>query len=161
MKLTVESLRQIGAFTGGAVQRQVEWLQNGELVSAEVWVRPLSYQTATTDVLALRAGESAWPRRIAMCICQEDGSPVFPQLSDITGIGDDGKPILTEDENGQMVERGGINHSLFDALVMSIVEVSGLGKMLTSSSLNQQKSSGTSSSSTASAVKRSKKQKQH
>lgn len=157
MKLTVENLRQAGAFTGGAVRREVEWLQKGEMVRADVWVRPLSYQTATADIQSMRGGENPWVRRVVICICQEDGSPVF-QLSDITGIGDDGKPIMVPSEDGKSeVERGGLNQSLFDALVMLIIGESGLGKMITSST--PKRNSGTSSSSTASAVALSKKRK--
>lgn len=156
MKLTLETLRQVGAFTGGVVRREVEWAQNGEMVRAEVWVRPLSYQTATADINSMRAGDGPWPRRVALCICHEDGSPVF-QLSDITGVADDGKPVMTVTDDGKEVERGGLNQALFDALMMVIVEVSKLGK--TKASSNQKKNSGTSSSSTASAGTRSRKRK--
>lgn len=156
MKLNLETLTQVGAFTGGVVRREIEWLQNGEMVRAEVWVRPLSYQTATADINSMRVGDGPWPRRVAVCICHEDGSPVF-QLSDITGIGDDGKPVMTVNSEGKEVERGGLCQALFDALVMLIVEVSNLGKTTASSSRN--KNSGTSSSSTASAAARSRKRK--
>lgn len=158
MKLTLETLRHVGAFTGGVVRREIEWLQNGEMVRAEVWVRPLSYQTATADINSMRAGDGPWPRRVALCICHEDGSPVF-QLSDITGIGDDGKPVMTVTDDGKEVEQGGLNQSLFDALMLLIVEVSNLGKMR--QSLSQNRNSGTSSSSTASAAARSRKRKQN
>lgn len=156
MKLNLETLRQVGAFTGGVVRREIEWLQNGEMVRAEVWVRPLSYQTATADINSMRAGDGPWPRRIALCICHEDGSPVF-KLSDITGIGDDGKPVMIVTDDGKEVERGGLCQALFDALVMLVVEVSNLGKTTANSS--RKRSSGTSSSSTASAGTRSRKRK--
>lgn len=126
MQLTVENLRTAGGFTGGPVKRTVSWEFNGETVEAEVWVRPMSYQTAVKDIAAYRNGGDVIAYRIAACICHEDGSPVF-QLSDITGFNEDGTPVMVK-QDGEEVERGPLNKDLADALMMVVSEVSGLGK---------------------------------
>lgn len=152
MKLTLESLREVGAFTGGPVRRDVEWIQNGEKVSAEVYIRPMSYQTAVRDIATVNGGGDVIAQRIAGCVCHEDGSPVF-LVSDITGIGADGNPIMTK-VDGVLVERGPINKSLAEALIMLVGEVSGMGKTKSSTT---KANSGASSSSTESAAEPSRK----
>lgn len=144
MKLTLESLREVGAFTGGPVRRDVEWIQNGEKVSAEVYVRPMSYQTAVRDITTVKGGGDIIAQRIAGCVCHEDGSPVF-LVSDITGIGADGNPIMIKGDDGVLVERGPINKNLAEALILLVSEVSGLGKTKSSTT---KANSGASSSST-------------
>lgn len=146
MKLTIDALRQVGAFTGGPVRREVEWVQDGELIKAELYVRPMSYQTAVRDITSAHGGVDIVAQRIAGCVCHEDGSPVF-LVSDITGIGADGNPIMI-DVDGEKVERGPINKNLAEALIYLVGEVSGLGKKKRST---KSKSSGASSSSTESA----------
>lgn len=126
MQLTVESLKKSGGFAGGPVKREVEWVNNGETVKAEVWIRPMSYHTAVKDISSYQSGADIIAHRLALCICHEDGSPVF-QVSDITGYDDEGKPIKVK-ENGKMVERGPLNKELSDALMVLVSEVSGLGK---------------------------------
>lgn len=126
MQLTVDSLKKSGGFAGGPVKREVEWVNNGETVKAEVWIRPMSYHTAVKDISSYQSGSDIIAHRLALCICHEDGSPVF-QVSDITGYDDEGKPIKVK-ENGKMVERGPLNKELSDALMVLVSEVSGLGK---------------------------------
>jgi|SRR5688572_5671591 len=152
MKLTLESLREVGAFTGGPVRRDVEWVQNGKTLKAEVYIRPMSYHTAVKDIITANGGGDILAQRIAGCVCHEDGSPAF-RVSDITGIGADGKPIMIE-ENGELKERGPFNKSLSDALIMLVGEVSGLGKTKSSTT---KANSGASSSSTELAAEPSRK----
>jgi len=152
MKLTLESLREIGAFTGGPVRRDVEWIQNGEKVSAEVYIRPMSYHTAVKDIATAGGGGDILAQRIASCVCHEDGSPAF-RVSDITGIDAEGKPIMIE-VKGVLMERGAFNKSLSDALIFLIGEVSGLGKKKSSTT---KVNSGASLSSTESAEGQSRK----
>lgn len=127
MEFTVESLKKAGGFAGGLVKREVEWEFNGEIVKADVWIRPMSYHTAVKDILAINEGVDLTANRLAMCVCHEDGSPVF-QVSDITGLDKDGKPIMVK-EKGKMVERGPLNKDISDALMTHVSEVSGLVKM--------------------------------
>ena len=131
MKLTLENLQNVGAFCGAPVKKKVSWIQDGEVLTADVYVKPLSYSVINADIESVKSGDSPWPRRVALSICDESGTPVF-KLSDITGINDDGTPVMTQDD-GREVERGALNYSLFDGLVSLVMEVSGLGKARKSS----------------------------
>ncbi|MCK5444683.1 MAG: phage tail assembly chaperone family protein, TAC [Rhodospirillaceae bacterium] len=138
MKLTVANLRKQGGFTGGPVKRTVEWTHvefdeetgeevKRETVSADVWVRPMSYHTAVEDVRVVREGvEALTTHRLMLCVCHDDGSPVF-QESDITGYDEEGKPIMVK-RGGKLKEQGALNSELSNALMMLVYEVSGLGK---------------------------------
>lgn len=113
MKLTLETLKQAGAFTGAPVERSITWKQREQELTATVYVRPLSYKSAVSDLMAGAGRVDGVAGRIAACICDEDGKPVFtPQ--DITGEADP--------------ERGPLDGSLTVALLSVISEVAGLGK---------------------------------
>lgn len=132
MELTLDVLKDQGGFTGGPVEREVEWIHNGEEVKATVWIRPMSYRTAVKDLTAISKGADVVAHRIAMCVCHSDGSPVF-QVSDITGLDENGFPVKVKDADGNEVERGPLNRELADALMLLVSEVSGLGKTLKNS----------------------------
>lgn len=140
MDFTLDVLREQGGFTGGPVKREVEWIHNGEKVNATVWIRPMSYRTAVKDLTAISKGGDVVAHRLAMCVCHEDGSPVF-QVSDITGLDENGFPVKVKDDAGKEVERGPLNRELADALMLLVSEVSELGK--TRKSSRRSKSSGT------------------
>lgn len=123
MKLTVDGLRENGGFTGAPVKREVEWTVSGNTYKADVYVRKLSYSTAISDASAVIGGGDFAAARIAHCIVDEKGEPIF-KVSDITGINEDGSPVL--DESGE--PRGQLNDSLGTALLVIISEVNGLGK---------------------------------
>lgn len=142
MQLTVDSLNKSGGFAGGPVKKEVEWEHNGEMVKADVWIRPMSYHTAVKDISAYQSGADIIAHRLALCVCHEDGSPVF-QYSDITGYKEDDTLVMVK-EAGGMVERGPLNKQLADALMVLVSEVSGLGKKMPNSP--GKKSSGTNSS---------------
>lgn len=127
MQLTLDAVNKKGGFVGGPVKRVVEWTHEGEKVEAEVWVRPMSYHTAMADVQAWQEGKDIKAARIAGCICHEDGSPVF-RVCDITGIDDDGNPVMYKNEEGKKVPRGCLSAELTNNLFNLISEVSGLGK---------------------------------
>lgn len=128
MQLSMDALSKNGGFAGGPVKRRVEWYDHNtkERVNADIWVRPLSFYTVMQDAES-DAKQSLVARRIAASICDEDGAPIF-RVADITGINDDGTPIMVKDENGKKVERGPLNKELTDNLLAAIAEVSGLGK---------------------------------
>ena len=130
MQLTIDSIKNAGGFSGAPVKREIEWSFEGETVRADVWVRPMSYHTAVTDVATYQSGGDIVACRLAACVCHEDGSPVF-QVSDITGINEEGEPIMVKNEDGKKVERGPLNKELSDALMTLVSEVSGLGKTKT------------------------------
>lgn len=126
MKLSVDSLRESGGFAGGPVKREVTWRANGEEYTADVYVRRLSYASAISDIEAITSDGDLAAARIANCIVDENGKPVF-RVSDVTGIQDDGTPVM-EEVDGELRERGGLVSSLVTALLVVIGEVNGLGK---------------------------------
>ncbi|TKJ94828.1 phage tail assembly chaperone family protein, TAC [Erwinia persicina] len=131
MKLTLESLKKAGAFTGRPVEKEIIWKQGEEEFSATVFIRPLGYHTATSDVLAHVGKVDGVAGRIAASVCDEAGRPVFtPQ--DITGEADP--------------DRGALDGQLTIALLVAIQEVNDLGKTINSA---PKTSSGVNSSSTA------------
>lgn len=121
--ISVESLKESGAFAGAPVKREVTWESGGGEHTADVYVRKLSYHAAVGDIHALTSDGDVAASRIAACIVDESGNPVF-EISDITGVNDDGTPVL--DDDGQ--ERGGMVSSLVMALLTVIGEVNRLGK---------------------------------
>ena len=119
MKLSIDSLKDDGAFTGRPVVKQITWKQvkikTTEEVEykATVFVRPLGYHIATSDILAYGGKVDGVAGRIAASICDENGKPVFT-AADITGEADP--------------ERGALDGQLTVALLVAIQEVNNLGK---------------------------------
>jgi len=141
MKLSLQSLKESGAFTGRPVEKEITWKQGDKELTATVFIRPLGYHTATADVLAHVGKVDGVAGRIAASVCDEEGHPVFtPQ--DITGEADP--------------ERGALDGALTIALLVAIQEVNDLGKTTSSAPMTK---SGASSSSTESAVAPSRKRR--
>lgn len=113
MRLTLENLKKKGAFTGRPVEKEISWKQGDEELSATVFVRPMGYHAATSDVLAIGGKVDGVAGRIAASICDEDGKPVFSP-ADITGEADP--------------ERGALDGALTVALLVAIQQVNDLGK---------------------------------
>ena len=113
MQLTLDNLKAAGAFTGAPVQREISWKQGDTELNATVFVRPLSYRSAVADIKAVNGNTEAVAGRIAACICDEKGGPVFT-VADITGEADP--------------ERGPLDANLTMALLVVIAEVNSLGK---------------------------------
>src|SRR5690625_1510392 len=126
--LTLDSLTQMGAFTGAPVEKEITWDMSGEEFSATVYVRPSSYRTVTAELAAVRADKDTQAAHIASSICDAEGKAVFT-ADDITGDADP--------------ERGPMHGNLVFALLVAIGEVNGLGKKKAS---KREKKSGTSSS---------------
>lgn len=139
MELNIESLKQLGAFTGRPVRKEITWPKDGETLSGVVFVRPLGYQAAVNDVLAASGRQDGIAGRIASSIVSEAGEPVFT-VEDIVGTADP--------------ERGPLDGALTMALLQAIHEVNNPGKTSPSPA---SKKSGTSSSKPASGVGRSRK----
>lgn len=135
MKLSIDELQKAGSFSGAPVEKEVIWEQDGETFTATTYVRKMSYQTAVEDIRAVRTGElTVIAGRIASCICDEKGKPVFT-VGDITG---EANP-----------ERGPLNNNLTMALLGVIADVNGMGKPGKNSA--KKTNSGTSLSSAESA----------
>lgn len=132
--LTVDAIAKSGGFTGGVVRREVKWKQGGEECSFIVHVRPMSYHTAVNDATNVNGPRPmVVARRLAACLCDAEGAPLF-RVSDITGLNDDGTPIMVKNpESGEMEERGAFSANLSNALLAVIGEVSGLGKPMKNS----------------------------
>lgn len=130
MKLSIDSLKQAGAFTGRPVEKEITWTQGAQDFTATVYIRPLGYHTAMTDVMAANGRLDGVAGRIAASICDEEGKPVFTP-ADITGEADP--------------ERGALDGALTIALLVAIQEVNDLGKPTSPAKTK----SGASSSSTA------------
>lgn len=113
MDLSIESLKEMGAFTGAPVEREITWKQGETSLTATVYVRPLSYLSAKSDLLAMKGNGDAVAGRIAASICSDAGKPIFTP-EDITGEADP--------------DRGPLDGNLTMALLTVIGEVNNLGK---------------------------------
>ena len=111
--LTLDSLKTMGAFTGAPVEREITWKIGDNEHTATVYVRPLSYLSAKSDLLAMGGKGDAVAGRIAASICDADGKPVFTP-EDITGEADP--------------DRGPLDGNLTMALLSLIGEINGMGK---------------------------------
>lgn len=106
MELNINYLQAAGAFTGCPVEKEIKWKQGDNELSATTFVRKLSYKSAVSDVKQF--GKDVIAGRIAACICDKDGKPVF-SVEDITGE--------------SSAERGPLDHNLTIALLGAIAEV--------------------------------------
>ena len=113
MHLSIDSLREVGAFTGAPVEKEITWKQGDKQFTATVFVRPLSYLSAKSDLLAMGGKADPVAGRIAASICDAEGKPVFAP-EDITGEADP--------------DRGPLDGNLTMALLQAIGEVNGMGK---------------------------------
>lgn len=153
MKLNIDSLRQAGAFTGRPVEKEISWRQGDETLTATVFVRPLGYQSAVSDVLAAGGKQDSIAGRIAAAICDEEGNPVFTAL-DITHGPLDPAELAKDSKSTKRL--GALDGNLTVALITAIHEVNNLGKMPSSPNST---SSGTNSSLPASAAAPSRRRK--
>lgn len=120
MKLTLDSLKEVGAFTGAPVEKEITWKQGDDELTAVVYVRRLSYNSALEDLKALSKKTEAAAGRIASCICDEFGKPVFTTEDISEG------PVINE-ETGERA--GPLCSELTWALLSVIAEVNSPGKL--------------------------------
>lgn len=113
MILSIDSLTEMGAFTGAPVEREIKWRQGETELTATVFVRPLSYKSAVADLNSINQKADPLAGRIAASIVDAKGQPVFTP-ADITGDADP--------------ERGALDGNLTIALLAVIAEVNHLGK---------------------------------
>lgn len=113
MKLTLDALKQTGAFTGRPVEKEITWKQGEKEITATVYVRPMGYHNAVSNVLSAAGKIDGVAGRIASSICDENGNPVFT-VADITGEADP--------------DRGALDGALTVALLVAIQQVNDLGK---------------------------------
>lgn len=125
MKLTLDSLKKTGSFTGRPVAKEITWRQGGETFTATVYVRPLGYQAAVSDVLAAGGKQDNIAGRIAAAICDEEGNTVFTVL-DITHGPLDPAELAKDPESTKRL--GALDGNLTVALMVAINEVTNMGK---------------------------------
>ncbi|MFK3708169.1 phage tail assembly chaperone family protein, TAC [Klebsiella sp. NPDC088457] len=113
MQLTIDTLKTVGAFTGRPVEKEITWKQGSDEFTATVYIRPLGYHAATSDILSYAGKIDSAAGRIAASICDETGKPIFTP-ADITGEA--------------IPERGALDGALTIALLVAIQEVNDLGK---------------------------------
>lgn len=113
VQMSLEVLAGLGAFSGAPVEKTVTWKQGAKEVSAVVYVRRLGYQSAVSDLKAGLAQSDPVAGRIAACICDQEGKPIF-RPEDITGEADPA--------------RGPLDGNLTMALLAAIADVNDLGK---------------------------------
>lgn len=87
MDLTLDTLKEAGAFTGAPVEKEITLQDGDEEKTATVYVRKLSYYTAVSDIKSISARSDAVAGRIASAICDKEGKPIF-EPGDITGEAD-------------------------------------------------------------------------
>lgn len=114
MKLSINALQEIGAFSGAPVEKSIKWRQGENEYEATVFVRRLSYHTTVGELKAAGAKTDPVAERIAASIVDESGNPVFT-VADITGQADS--------------SRGALSGPLTVALLCAISEVNELGKL--------------------------------
>src|SRR5690606_21125159 len=112
-QLSIESLKQMGAFTGAPVEKEISWKQGDQELTATVYVRPLSYLSAKSDLMAIGGKTDVLAGRIASSICDAEGKPIVTP-EDITGEADP--------------DRGALDGNLTVELLRVIGEVNGMGK---------------------------------
>jgi hypothetical protein len=112
MILSLDALKEMGAFTGAPVEKEITWKKGDKDLTATVFIRPLSYHSAVSDIRSINGGDPT-AGRIAACVCDEHGKVVFTP-EDVTGEADP--------------DRGPLDGPLTMALLKAIYEVNDAGK---------------------------------
>jgi hypothetical protein len=143
MDLSIAALAAAGAFAAPPVKKEIQWHAGGVLQKATVYVAHESYISVTQRWDAQNQGVDITAQRIASCIVDKDGKPVFT-VADVVGGLDTG--------------HGALCAELAIVLLSAIGEVNKVPEGALEKKSTPRKGSGTSSSSRASAVARSGKQ---
>ncbi|EMX3579529.1 TPA: phage tail assembly chaperone family protein, TAC [Klebsiella pneumoniae] len=114
MQLTLDTLKETGAFTGRPVEKEIKWKgRDGKEHKVTAYVRPVGYHSTKVDLLASKGKVDPVAGRIAAHICDEEGNPIFTE-ADILGTASE--------------ERGALDGPIVIALLVAIQEVNELGK---------------------------------
>lgn len=131
MQLNISNLTKMGAFTGAPVEKEITWKQDGQELKATVYIRPLGYRSAVSDVLSATGKVDGVAGRIAASICDKEGEPVFTVM-DITHGPIDPEELAKDPQTTKRL--GALDGALTVALLVAIQEVNGLGKTKASES---------------------------
>lgn len=120
-QLTIQTLTESGSFAGPPVKREIKWHNTeGELLTAETWIRMASYHTITYTWKQAEASQEHLAARIVAMVCDAEGAPVFTM-----------EDVLGNDMHGPICD------TLFLALITAVNEVnSGKQKPPTTSGSN-------------------------
>ncbi|HBR1533570.1 TPA: phage tail assembly chaperone family protein, TAC [Klebsiella pneumoniae] len=114
MQLTLDTLKETGAFTGRPVEKEIKWKgRDGKEHIGTVFVRPMGYHSTKVDLLASKGKVDPIAGRIAAQICDEGGNPIFTE-ADVLGTASE--------------KYGALDGPIVIALLVAIQEVSELGK---------------------------------
>jgi hypothetical protein len=141
MDLTIASLKAAGAFISEPQKKEVSWHANGNPQKATVYVLQESFISLTQRWDAQDRGGDLAAQRIASCITDKNGVPVFT-VEDVVG--------------GPETGHGPLCAELAIVLLAAIGEVNKVPEGALEKKSNPRKSSGTSSPS--SSAPRSRKQ---
>jgi hypothetical protein len=141
MDLNIASLKAAGAFIAAPQRKEVTWHANGKPQKATVYVLQESFISLTERWDAQDRGGDLAAQRIASCITDKNGVPVFT-LEDVVG--------------GPETGHGPLCAELAIVLLAAIGEVNKVPEGALEKKSNPRKSSGTSSPS--SSAPRSRKQ---
>lgn len=134
MNLSIASLKAAGAFTAPPVKKEVTWHADGKPQTATVYVLQESFISLTQRWDAQDRGGDLAAQRIASCITNKDGVPVFT-VDDIVGGPESGHgPLCAE---------------LAIVLLAAIGEVNKVPEGALEKKSSPRKSSGTSSRSSS------------
>ncbi|MET5290122.1 phage tail assembly chaperone family protein, TAC [Raoultella planticola] len=118
MQLTLDTLKETGAFTGRPVEKEIKWKgRDGQEHIATVFVRPMGYHTTKAAIMAYKGISDPVAGRISAHICNEAGEAIFTE-EDILGTASE--------------ERGALDGPIVIALLTVINEVNELGKITNS-----------------------------
>jgi hypothetical protein len=145
MDLSIASLKAAGAFVAPPVKKEITWHVGGVPKKATVYVVQESFSSLVQRWEEQERGGDLTAQRIASCICDKDGKPVF-SVADVMGNPETGHGPLTA--------------TLTIVLLNAIGEVNNATGETSEKKSARRKSSGTSSSSAVSAGERSRKPKQ-
>lgn len=140
MDLSIAALAAAGAFAAPPVKKEIQWHSGGVLQKATVYVAHESYISVTQRWDAQNQGVDITAQRIASCIVDKDGKPVFT-VADVVGGPDTG--------------HGALCAELAIVLLSAIGEVNKVPEGALEKKSTPRKNSGTSSSSRGSAAGRS------
>ncbi|MDD1966945.1 phage tail assembly chaperone family protein, TAC [Pseudomonas putida] len=142
MELSIAALAAAGAFAAPPVKKEITWHSDGKPQTATVYVAHESFISITQRWDAQHQGADITAQRIASCIVDKDGKPVFSQADVVGGAETGHGPLCAE---------------LAIVLLAAIGEVNKVPEGALEKKSTPRKSSGTSSSSRASAGGRSRK----
>ncbi|MEN5029088.1 phage tail assembly chaperone family protein, TAC [Pseudomonas sp. Ps21-P2] len=134
MDLNIDSLKAAGGFIAAPVKKEITWHVSGKPQKATVYVLQESFISLTQRWEAQERGGDLAAQRIASCITDKAGTPVFT-VADVLGAPETG--------------HGPLSAELTVVLLAAIGDVNTVPEGVLEKKSNPRKSSGTSSPSSS------------